>query len=143
MHIAKRLLLRIGRKMIKDHGLLGELEIAVMNVLWEAGEPLDVKAVAMRLDGDRAYTTVMTTLQRLHLKGHLHREKDGRSFLYSPRLTQQSVVKRMLHRIADHLFQGDIRKLVPSIMGLDDELTDEQRQALRVVTKHIEDMEDE
>lgn len=129
--------------MIQDYGMLGELETAVMNVLWEADEPMDVRAVASRLDGDRAYTTVMTTLQRLYLKGHINREKEGRSFLYSPQLTRQSVLKRTLHRIADNLCHGDIRKLVPCIMGLDDKMTKEQREAMRVLTERIQDQDNE
>lgn len=116
--------------MIQNPGLLGELEIAIMNILWEANQPLDVSKVVKRLGGTRAYTTVMTTMQRLHAKGHLHRVKGGRSFLYSARLTQQNVLLKMLHRIADQLFHGDTRKLIDSIMGIDGATTDQQHARL-------------
>ena len=59
---------------------LGELEQVVMEAVW-AHPPSTVREIAdrMRGDADRAYTTVMTTLDRLHRKGLLRREipKEG------------------------------------------------------------------
>ncbi|MGO9519861.1 MAG: BlaI/MecI/CopY family transcriptional regulator [Candidatus Korobacteraceae bacterium] len=66
--------------------LLGPLEIEVMEVLW-AGDECSVRDVVERLDRKLAYTTVMTTLDRLFKKGLLDRQKSERAFLYTPRLT--------------------------------------------------------
>jgi predicted transcriptional regulator len=70
-----------------DPPALGPLEIAVMEILWERGES-NVHDVIEKLDRPLAYTTVMTTLDRLYKKGLLSRHKSERAFLYSTRQTR-------------------------------------------------------
>src|SRR3974390_1248560 len=64
---------------------LGPLEVTVMEILWTRGES-NVRDVVDRLDRPLAYTTVMTTLDRLFKKGLLSRRKFDRAFIYSPAL---------------------------------------------------------
>jgi predicted transcriptional regulator len=66
---------------------MGRLEIAVMEILWACGEA-NVHDVAGRLGRPLAYTTVMTTLDRLYKKGLLDRRKAERAFVYVPRLSK-------------------------------------------------------
>ena len=79
---------------------LGELETLVMDVAWSGGD-LTVREVCDRLEGDasRAYTTIMTTMDRLFSKGLLSREKDGQAWRYRPALTRAAFE----HALADHL----------------------------------------
>ena len=65
---------------------MGALEAAVMEVLWVDGGWLIPSEVHAKLSPDRdlGYTTVMTTLARLHRKGRLERRKDGRAYAYHP-----------------------------------------------------------
>ena len=75
---------------------LGNLEQAVMDVLWRKapGSVHDViKALA---DRDPAYTTVMTTLDRLHKKGLLDRAKRGHAFHYQPAMTREDFERRLV-----------------------------------------------
>ncbi len=60
----------------------------MLELLWDYGES-SVHDVAERLTRPLAYTTVMTTLDRLFKKGLLERRKVDRSFLYAPRWTRQ------------------------------------------------------
>jgi predicted transcriptional regulator len=69
------------------HQPLGPLEIAVMEIVWSRGESA-VRDVVDSLERPLAYTTVMTTLDRLYKKGLLARRKHERAFLYSGRLTR-------------------------------------------------------
>jgi predicted transcriptional regulator len=64
-------------------GLLGELEQAVMQVVWDRGT-VSVRQVHEALQPERAlaYTTVMTVMSRLTDKGVLERQKQGRAFVY-------------------------------------------------------------
>ncbi len=62
----------------------GSLEADVMALLEAAPEPLTPGEVQRALDRLLAYTTVMTTLVRLHAKGVLTRRRVGRAFAYSP-----------------------------------------------------------
>lgn len=66
---------------------LGHLELSVMEVLWDHGA-CNVHDVVGRLARPLAYTTVMTTLDRLYKKRFLDRTKAERAFLYSPRLSR-------------------------------------------------------
>ena len=65
---------------------LGELERAVMDHLWAAGEPLTVRQVheALSAERDLAYTTVMTVLQRLARKNLVSQIRDDRAHQYVP-----------------------------------------------------------
>jgi len=68
--------------------LLGPLEIHVMEVVWATGE-CNVRDVVEKLERRLAYTTVMTTLDRLYKKGFLDRHKAERAFIYSARFSNQ------------------------------------------------------
>jgi predicted transcriptional regulator len=68
----------------------GELEAAVLDVFWDAQGPLTVRAVLDQISGRQlAYTTVLTVVDRLHRKGVLAREPQGRAFLYAPVITRE------------------------------------------------------
>lgn len=64
---------------------LGRLESNVMEVVWRHS-PVTAREVCDRMSGtnSRAYTTIMTTMDRLHRKGLLLREKDGLAWRYRP-----------------------------------------------------------
>jgi len=64
----------------------GDLEMAIMDVMWAAETPRAVREVRERLRYDRpvAYTTVMTVMDILYRKGVLQRVKHGRAWLYWP-----------------------------------------------------------
>ena len=84
---------------------LGELEAEVMDCLWEAPES-SVKEVWEKLCLRRslAYTTIMTTMDRLYQKGLLQRVKSGKAFLYAPRFSRQEfeeiLTEEVLHGLA-------------------------------------------
>jgi predicted transcriptional regulator len=67
---------------------LGHLETQVMDILWSGGE-CNVREVALQLQRPLAYTTVMTTLDRLYKKGLLNRRKSERAFFYSAQISRQ------------------------------------------------------
>ena len=69
-------------------GQLGSLETALMKRVWEVGEA-SVRDLHSEVSSRLAYTTVMTTLDRLFKKGFLNRQKSERAFLYTPRVTHQ------------------------------------------------------
>jgi predicted transcriptional regulator len=62
---------------------LGSLEFELMEILWSHGES-SVRDVVPKLSRPLAYTTIMTTLDRLFKKGLLGRHKSDRAFVYSP-----------------------------------------------------------
>jgi predicted transcriptional regulator len=78
-------------------GRLGELERAVMEVLWDRGEPSVVRDVVRALASrDLAYTTVMTVLDRLEKKGVVRRERDGRAWRYEPTSNREGYIAQLM-----------------------------------------------
>ena len=76
---------------------LGDLERAIMDVLWGTGVSLTVREVSARLtERDLAHTTVMTVLDRLAKKGFARRERDGRAWRYRPAATREAYVTELM-----------------------------------------------
>jgi predicted transcriptional regulator len=75
--------------------VLGELETRVMDLVWSE-HPLSVRAACDRLGKEHAYTTIMTTMDRLHKKRLLRRRKDGNAFLYEPAMDRAEYQKRVV-----------------------------------------------
>lgn len=87
--------------------VLGELEAEVMNLLWQHSNQTVVE-VEERLRRKRqiAHTTVLTTLDRLHRKGLLAREKQGKAFVYAPRYTREQFEKGLAQEVLGALLGG-------------------------------------
>ncbi|MGY0003329.1 BlaI/MecI/CopY family transcriptional regulator [Micromonospora sp. I033] len=80
---------------------LGDLERAVMDVLWDSvpatSDGVTVREVADALDGrELAYTTVMTVLDRLAGKGMVQREREGRAWRYRPAATREAHIAQLM-----------------------------------------------
>lgn len=91
MRASPKIILRGFRPGSRGAGhVLGELEAAVMELLWQRPEQT-VNEVEEHLQQRRriAHTTVLTTLDRMHRKGYLTREKHGKAFVYAPRYTRE------------------------------------------------------
>lgn len=83
---------------------LGPLEQRVMDLLWDQA-PRSVRDVAESLDEPLAYTTVMTTLDRLFRKGLLSRDKAGQAFVYAPVLSRAELDRRTLTATVETLLR--------------------------------------
>ena len=122
---------------------LGHLELRVMEVLWAHGES-NVHDVVQRLGRPLAYTTVMTTLDRLFKKDLLVRRKWERAFLYAPRWTRPEWErKRAGDFVAGFLAapqgSGDllISSLVDAVGQYDTALLDELEKKIRTKRREL------
>ena len=80
--------------------VLGELETAVIELLWkEPGQSVNQVEERLRQRRGIAHTTVSTTLDRMHRKGYLTREKQGKAFLYSPRYTREEFERGLAQEV--------------------------------------------
>ncbi|MGB3257396.1 MAG: BlaI/MecI/CopY family transcriptional regulator [Ornithinimicrobium sp.] len=95
--------------MPKKFSGLGDLERAVMTVLWDQGGNQSVRQVLTDLNGSRdlAYTTVMTVLDRLAKKGLAHRTRDGRAWMYSAAASREELTAASMRVGLDTLDSGD------------------------------------
>ncbi|MFJ1459837.1 BlaI/MecI/CopY family transcriptional regulator [Nocardia sp. N2S4-5] len=76
----------------------GDLEAVVMDRVWRRAAPTTVREVFEELSGERsiAYTTVMSTMDNLHRKGWLERERAGRAYRYRAVLTREQYSARLM-----------------------------------------------
>ena len=123
---------------------LGHLEIAVMEILWKQGES-NVHQVAQSLERSLAYTTVMTTLDRLYKKGLLERRKSERAYLYSARQSRQ----QWEHQAAADFVAGYLVRphpagelliscLVDAVGQQNEKLLDELEKKIRLKRKELD-----
>jgi predicted transcriptional regulator len=82
---------------------LGQLERSVLERLWSLGREASVRALREAFSGRLAYTTLMTTLDRLFKKGLLDRRRVGRAFLYRPRVTADQLRQELAADVIDGL----------------------------------------
>lgn len=85
---------------------LGTLEAQVMEVIWDAADPVAVEDVRSALETqgkESAYTTIMTTMSRLFDKGLLAREQRGRAYFYWPALSRSELDRSVTRRVIDGL----------------------------------------
>jgi predicted transcriptional regulator len=84
----------------------GMLEDEVMAALWHGDGAMSPADVQASLGGSPAYTTVMTTLARLHRKGMVTRIRAGRGYVYSPSVDEAghtaAAMNDLLRRRRDH-----------------------------------------
>ena len=117
-------------KSLRPAPALGRLEQQVMDDLWGRGRPASVRDVREGLGADLAYTTLMTTLDRLYKKGLLERTKDGRAFLYAPRVSREQFQRGLLTRVLDELLGRGTETARPVLSTLVEAVSQADRQLL-------------
>lgn len=103
------------RKSILD---LAPLELECMNTLWPLGEA-SVRQIQQRLarSRPRAYTTIMTIMDRLAHKGVVERRKVGRAYLYRPNLTAEQARTHAVEQVVEGFFAGSAEALASHVSG--------------------------
>lgn len=120
---------------------LGELETAVLELLWDecAGDDdLSVREVADRFADRRplAYTTVMTVLAHLYDKGAVTREKVGRGYRYRPARSREDFGADALGELLRS--SGDAEKLLLHFVSREGgDLAPEEAGVLRRITARL------
>jgi predicted transcriptional regulator len=98
---------------------LAPLELDCMNALWRLGEATvrDIHG-ALATTRPRAYTTIMTILDRLAQKGVVARQKAGRAWLYKANLSADQARTHAVTRLVEGFFQGSTEALASHISTL-------------------------
>jgi len=117
---------------------LGRLEREVMDVVWTAGDEFTVRDVQSRLTRTVAYTTVMTTLDRLYKKGLVQRRREGRAFVYTASRSREEMSASFTGGLLRGLLSGGpeaarpfLSNLVDAVGNDNSELLDELERLVR------------
>lgn len=122
----------------------GPLEWRVLEALWAGAGPASVRDLQPVFPGI-AYTTLMTTMDRLHRKGVLDRDKRGRAFYYAPHVTQSEFESERAAEAVRSALERDssalgllLSLLVRAVGDRDRELLDELEALVRARRAEIE-----
>src|SRR5918912_754800 len=108
---------------------LGKLEKTVMEEAWRRGR-ISASDIYRAFDERTAYTTWMTTLDRLFKKGLLSREKEGRAYLYSPRVTREEFERSVAEDVLDELLERTTGGAEPLLACIVEALSERDRALL-------------
>ena len=116
--------------MRKAQATLTDQELTIMKVVWRLGTPT-VRDVYETLRATRqiAYTTVMTMMNILEVKGYLKKDKQARAYRYRPARPEQVVVTSMVREFVNRVFDGASRPLLLQL-AKDRRLTARERDEL-------------
>jgi predicted transcriptional regulator len=105
----RRCAIEIGEVTMRVRGF-GELEAVVMDRIWNRDGTTTVREIFDELAAEReiAYTTVMSTMDNLHTKGWLARERDGKAYRYWPALTREQHSAQLMREALDGGGRSDL-----------------------------------
>jgi BlaI family penicillinase repressor len=97
---------------------LGDLQHAIMTVLWDRGEATTAHVhQALQAERGLALTTIATMLRKMEDKGVVAHRAQGRQFVYRPTVTRAEVRESMVGELVERLFGGDARALVAHLVS--------------------------
>jgi predicted transcriptional regulator len=110
-------------------GQFGPLEWRVLQALWDRHADASVRDLRPSFP-EMAYTTLMTTMDRLHRKGMLERTKQGRAFVYRPTVTRAQFESMRATEALRAVFEGDGTAVGPLMSFFVDAVGDRDRELL-------------
>lgn len=100
---------------------LGDLQMAIMRVLWKAREATSAEVhAALEEERGLAPTTIATMLQKMERKGVVRHRMEGRRFVYRPAVSEAQVQRSMVAELLDRVFDGSPAALVSHLLSSDD-----------------------
>jgi BlaI family transcriptional regulator, penicillinase repressor len=122
----------------KKARMLTNAEHRIMEVIWARGSAT-VAEVVDALKGRDAYTTILTLMRILKMKGYLSSHKEGRAYIFRPRVDRRTVARKAVHQLLARFFSGSPTELVLSFLR-EEELTPEE---LELIKQRIMDSEED
>ncbi len=115
-----------------------ELELEILKVLWDQS-PLPVREVRARLDAQAnrplAHSSVITMLNIMHRKGFLRRRKQGKAFLFSPKVKKENVTGKMMGDLHWRAFNGSPSAMVLNLIETADLDSEELAELRRLISR--------
>jgi predicted transcriptional regulator len=117
---------------------LGKLEQDVLNEVWRRDE-VSVRDIYLAFGEKIAYTTLMTTLDRLYKKKLLTRRKDGRAFMYLPAVSSDELEQGIREDIIDGLLGHGADAIQPVLACIVDTVSERDRELLDELDRLIKE----
>lgn len=117
---------------------LGKLERETMDEVWKRKE-VSVRTLELAFGERIAYTTVMTTLDRLYKKGLLKRRKEGRAFLYAPCFSPEELERGVTEDVISSLLDAGTESVEPVLACIVDAVSDHDRVLLDELERLVQE----
>ena len=108
---------------------LTNAEHRIMEVIWAKGSAT-VADVVQALNGKDAYTTILTLMTILKGKGYLSSRKEGRAFVFAPRVDRNTAARKAVQQLLSKFFAGSPSELVLSFLR-EEKLTPQELDAIK------------
>ena len=97
---------------------LGDLQLAIMHVLWACKEASSSQVhAALVNEHGLAPTTIATMLKKMEDKGVIRHRAEGRQFIYQPAVAEEDVRQTMVRELVGNVFRGDRAALVNHLLA--------------------------
>jgi BlaI family transcriptional regulator, penicillinase repressor len=122
---------------------LADLQMAIMQVLWERGEAT-VGEVRDDLAGSRplAYTTIGTMLAKMERNGQVAHRTEGRANIYRPLVEKEQVSRSMTGELLKRLFSGDVADMVCHLLDECEVSPEELARLKRLIRQKEQELKD-
>jgi predicted transcriptional regulator len=117
---------------------LGKLEQNVLKEVWRRDE-VSVRDIYLAFDEKIAYTTLMTTLDRLFKKNLLSRRKDGRAFVYLPTVSSDELEQGIREDVIEGLLGHGAEAVQPVLACIVDTVSERDRELLDELDRLIKE----
>jgi predicted transcriptional regulator len=116
---------------------LTNAEHRIMEVIWARGSAT-VAEVVEALNGKDAYTTILTLMRILKVKGYLSTRKEGRAHVFTPRVDRDTAARKAVHQLLSKFFSGSPSELVLTFLR-EEEITPKELDAIQQKIMETED----
>ena len=116
---------------------LGPLERQVLDETWQRGE-VSVRELCVAFGDQIAYTTIMTTLDRLYKKRLLDRRKSGRAFIYCPAVSREQLEIGIREDVIEGLLDGS-EGIQPVLACIVDAVSEKDRELLDELERLVQE----
>ena len=117
---------------------LGPLERRTLEEVWHRGE-VTVRDIVAAFNDAVAYTTLMTTLDRLYKKGYLERRKVERAFIYKAAYTRDELQSGITSDVITGLIDSATRNVEPVLACIVDAVSEKDRELLDELERLIKE----
>ena len=106
-------------------------EYRIIEVLWKKGSATVAEVVdALAGKDGTAYSTILTMMRIMCQKGYLSCQKQGRAFIYTPKLEREAAARKAVRQLLTRFFAGSPQELVLSFLR-DEDLSPEELDELK------------
>jgi len=112
-----------------------EVELELMEVLWEKGEATVSEVVESLPEQRLAYSSVLTMMRILEQKGYVMHEKEGRAFVYRPLINRQQAQQSVIGYLLKRFFNNSPELLVVNLLEHEDVGPDEIKRLRQMIDK--------